>query len=209
MKNTNTNTTYSARAAWEAMTDAEKVEALENMTKHAKKRDGAETDRNGRLIPAVMDWATTADDMDTIRNEAFLALLDSMGGEKWKDGDALALHLYRAARTAAKRIKREIIRNASALKIDGHTGSAYIIDGAAPIADPIAPPPEELAAVLDKLERAARDEKDLAVLEFRRRGWTLQEVAAVLNMSAPAVKKRLDRMHKHYHDDAPAAAPKK
>jgi len=143
-------------------------------------------------------WAVA---VDTIAAEAWTRLATSED-----DGNPLAWILARACRAACVRLSkvyRDAPNNRSRSK--RQDGSGTIID-AVSLDDPDYsaaahfPGPESAAVTREAIRQAANDPRDFAVLDLRSQGQTLQQIAARLGISHPAVLKRLRRMKERMED---------
>ena len=183
--------------AWNALNGEEKNAALLKMVWHTKKRDEAAEDR-----APVADWIKTADDAQTVASAAFIRLYDFRILDKVTEaGKPLAVALYRAVYGAARQIKNAELRHARALRDtvndDGETIQAVDL-AAGPAAERIAPGPEEAAILRDTISRAARDDKDRAIIRLLAVGYNHPEIAARIGMSRQAIEKRINGIQSRY-----------
>lgn len=190
-----------ASELWENMTDDERTTALWTMTLAEYRRRDARTTKDGKPLPNLFTWvsnATRGDDLRGIMHEAFIRMCAYMDRDDAADGSRNIGYFLRAAvHTAAQYIGRQERRNARALRVteneDG-TAAAYIIDNAAPTAEPIAPGPESWTITRDTIERAAADDTDRRIITARALGFTDKETARALGISQQAVNKRLQKI---------------
>lgn len=196
-----------ARAEWESMSGTEQQERLLRAVWYARKREMA-LDRWG----AALEWITTPDDAATVAADAWI-ILESGGIDRATEkGRSLQGALYLAAVQAARQIDRAERRHASALRYDEAPGDdydarrAYIIDNAAPIAEPIAPAPDVYAATLDEIERAAADDIDRAIIAMLAAGYTQADAARRLDVSRAAVCVRVANIRQRHAAAAMATA---
>lgn len=168
--------------------------ALLKMTHAAKKRDAAGTDASGQPRGMVMQWMSAAEDFESVVNAAWIRIAES---------DALqelpfAIAAARAIRNAARKIDRQERRHANALRTDDDAQREYVIDNAAPLAEPIAPGPEEAAIASDALNRACLDALDRRIIAARAAGYRQAVIAAGEGISQAAVNKRLQAIKKRW-----------
>lgn len=192
-----------ARAAWERMDGPAQLDALQRMTRTLKRRDGAIMGKDGKPLPPVLEWAINDGDLEAVANEAWIRAAQRIQrpGELPPLGMILFLAVYRAA----EYIARQERRSARAIRYEEQTGpdgeqteTAYIIDHAAPTADPIAPSPEAAAVLRDLLERAARTPQERATLRARAYGYTIPEIASASGVALATVQRRLQRIRDAY-----------
>lgn len=198
-----------AAELWENMTDDERTTALWTMTLAEYRRRDARTTRDGKPLPNLFTWVQTAtrgDDLRGIMHEAFIRMAYYMDRDDAADGTRNIGYFLRAAvHTAAQYIGRQERRNARALRVtedeDGNRRE-YIIDNAAPTAEPIAPGPESAAIIRDLIDRAAADKLDRQIIGYTGAGFTTRETAAAVGISQPAVVKRLAKIRERYTANA-------
>lgn len=193
-----------ARAAWARMDGPAQLDALQRMTGYLKRRDGALIGPKGQTLPPVLEWAINEGDLEAVASEGWIRAAQIMR----RDADELpplGVILFRAVYAAAQYIARMERRSARAIRYEAQTGpdgeqteAAYIIDHAAPTADPIAPGPEAAAVLRDLLERAARTPQERATLRARAAGYTLQEIADAADVALATVQRRLQRIRDAY-----------
>lgn len=192
-----------AAGEWTAMTGDEQYNALWRMTLHCYKRDNAAgEDAEGKLQRApVFTWVKTEDDLRAVAHEAFIrvcALLDSA-----EDGEELRRIIWKAVMRAARYIDRQERRNPSALRVvvDEDGNEREQIDTTSPTAEHIAPDPYTAAAVLDSIERAAKDDKDRLIMKALAYGYTARQIAAAIGVSHTAINKRVASMRARYEEN--------
>lgn len=138
--------------------------------------------------------------VDTIAAEAWTRL------EKQPEDLPLQIILARAARAACMRLSK-VYRDApnNRSRSRRQDGSGTIID-AVSLDDPDYsaaahfPGPESATVTREAIRQAANDPRDFAILDLRSQGQTLQQIAARLGISHPAVIKRLRRMKERTED---------
>lgn len=191
-----------AAAEWSAMDGAHQYEALWRMTLHCYKRDQASgPDADGQTIrQPVFGWIKTEDDLRAVAHEAYIrvcALLDTA-----EEGEELRRILWKAVMRAARYIDRQERRNPSALRkiVDEDGNEREEIDTTSPTAEHIAPDPYTAAAVLDSIERAAKDDKDRLIMKALAYGYTARQIADVLGMSHTAINKRIAAFRTRYEE---------
>ena len=205
-----------AAGEWAAMTGDEQYNALWRMTLHCYKRDNASgEDAEGKMQRApVFGWIKTEDDLRAVAHEAYIrvmALLDSA-----EDGEELRRILWKSVMRAARYIDRQERRNPSALRVkldengdavtDAEGEKLLQIDTTSPTAERIAPDPYTAAAVLDSIERAAKDDKDRIIMQALAAGYSARQIADVLGMSHTVINKRIAGFRARYEDETPASA---
>lgn len=193
---------------WESWTEQEQTITLWKNTLAEYRRRDARTTRDGRPLPNLFTWidpAHVADDLRGIMAESWIRMDQYMQREDANDGTRSIGYFIRAAvHTAAQAIGRAEKRNARALRAttdDNGNTTGYIIDNAAPIADPIATDPERAAIVSDMIERAAHDETDRKIIKARAIGLKDIETARLLGISAPAITQRMDKARRRAYAD--------
>lgn len=200
----------SAAEEWAAMTGDEQYNALWRMTLHCYKRDQASgEDADGKMQRApVFGWIKTEDDLRAVAHEAFIrvcALLESA-----EEGEELRRVLWKAVMRAARYIDRQERRNPSALRkvVDDDGEEREEIDTTSPTAEHIAPDPYTAAAILDSIERAAKDAKDLTIMRALAAGYSARQIGDALGMSHTAINKRIAAFRARYDEQqtSPAAA---
>lgn len=200
----------SAADEWTAMSGEEQYNALWRMTLHCYKRDQASgPDAEGKTQRApAFGWIKDADDLRAVAHEAYIrviALLDST-----EDGEELRRILWKAVMRAARYIDRQERRNPSALRkiVDDDGEELEEIDTTSPTAERIAPDPYTAAAVLDSIDRAAKDAKDLAIMRALAAGYSARQIGDALGMSRTAINKRIAAFRARYDEQqaSPAAA---
>jgi len=174
---------------------------------HEYGRRDARYTADGRPLPNVFTWvqdANPADDLRAVANEAYIRVSDMVDDPRHAE-KSLARIISRAIFTAAQAIGRQERRNGSALKTrrpdpdaDAAAVDAYIIEHAAPTADPIAPGPEAAVIALDAIERAAHDDTDRAIIRRQACGYTQTETAEALDISRKTVNARLAAIRDRY-----------
>lgn len=189
-------TTPTAAEEWETMEGAAQFSALTAMTWAAKRKDDAQPDEEGRK----MGWIKTRDDAKTNAAEAWIEM-EKETAKATEQGQPLAIALFRAVMTAAQRIDRQERRNARALRVndiiteDGQNyRREYIELNSAPTAENSFSDPESATITRDELASVAHDETDRAIMAMLIQGYTQREIADLLNISQPAVAKRVSKM---------------
>lgn len=200
----------SAAEEWSAMDGDAQYNALWRMTLHCYKRDKASgQDADGQTIrQPVFGWIKTEDDLRAVAHEAFIrvcALLESA-----EDGEELRRILWKAVMRAARYIDRQERRNPSALRVvvDDDGNERELIDTTSPTAEHIAPDPYTATAILDSIERAAKDAKDLTIMRALAAGYSARQIGDALGMSHTAINKRIAAFRTRYDEQqtSPAAA---
>lgn len=189
----------SPREQWDALDGEAQYNALRRMVYRLKRTDGSPT-KDGKPTAPVLDWTRDDDDLRAVAHEAFLRMNYYLDQEI-----PVQRALYRACRMAAQNTARKERRNASALKARTSTTEngdrieeAYIIEHAAPNAEPIAPSPEAALIIVDKIERAAHDDIDRRIIAARAIGKSSSEIGTSLNISNRAVNKRIAAIKERY-----------
>ena len=126
--------------------------------------------------------------------------------DKYPEEENLGKLMKRAVLTAAQKIGRQERRNPSALRFikprdDDHDPTAYIIDNAAPTAEPIAPDPYTYTATRETIERAAKDDTDRKIIAGLALGYSAREIAQALHLSHTAINKRIGHIRDKYNND--------
>lgn len=155
-------------------------------------------------IPASIRWmipesdgglglATWAEALDTIANEAWIAL------DRIDSTMPLGIILARATDYAAQRLSRmyqdKPARGSAAVSLDDpdYTGAVHY------------PSPEPVAVLRESIRTAARTEQDRAVLDLQAQGYTHPEIARALGISRQGVEKHLRKMQTRMQDARTAA----
>lgn len=194
----------SAAEIWSSYSDEEQYNALLKMAGYEYKHDDARhIIKYGQLIPSapLFAWVSadhTADDLRAVAHEAFIRLYDVFARHPdWP----LSRALSRAICAAAQAINRQEKRNAHAVRStttdDGETLEAVDL-AAGPRAERIAPGLEEAAIIRDGISRAARDDKDRAIIGYLATGHSAREIADRLQMSHTAINKRIAAIRDRY-----------
>lgn len=197
-----------AAEIWNGYTGEEQLAALEAMTWHEYQRRESRVTRDGKPLPNYFVWVNEADpaaDLEDVRQAAYLHLIRKLEDPR-NDGKPLSVLLSSAVRNAAKNVRDETRRNPRPLKYgpqdeDG-TRAAYIIDNAAPLADPIEADPYTYTVNRDRIRAAAADETDLAIMKLLVLKWTQERIAAALGLTRSNVAQRIKRFR-----DRDAARP--
>ena len=183
----------SSRAAWEKMTSEEQYKRIINGVYYLKAHD-AESTKDGKPRPPVLDWAINPGDLESVAHEAYIRLVSDYLTRAELELIPLGGLIHRAIRVSAQYIKRQEIKHGNALKIEndenGNT-KEYIIDNAAPIAEPIAPGPENALIVKETIRAAAIDALDLDIIRLTACGYKQGEIAEKLNKSRKTINERL------------------
>lgn len=194
----------SAAEIWSTYTAEDQYDALLQMARYEFNHDDARhIIRDGQIIPSapLFAWVSkdhTADDLRAVAHEAFIRLYDVFDRRpEWP----LSRALSRAICAAAQAINRQERRNARAIRNtttdDGETLDAVDL-AAGPRAERIAPGPEEAAIIRDSIRRAARDDKDRAIMGYLATGHSAREIADRLEMSHTAINKRIAAIRDRY-----------
>ena len=186
---------------WESWTEEEQTVTLWKNTLAEYRRRDARTTRDGKPLPNLFTWidpAHVADDLRGVMAESWIRMDQYMQREDANDGTRTIGYFLRASiHTAAQYIGRMERRNARALRAktdeDGNT-TEYIIDNAAPIADPIATDPERWTITRDTIDRAANDDTDRAIIALTARGYVSREIARYLKIDHTTVTRRLEKI---------------
>ena len=190
---------------WRRMSGEEQRDALLRKAGKEYQRDGSRVGKSGNpgYYFQWIDPRNVADGLEAVTHEAWILMTDYVNRAEYAE-KSLGWLLTAAVIRAAQSINRAERRNARALKTradDDGTEAAYIIDHAAPIAEPIAPSPESAALMSDKLDRAAADDIDRAIIAMTGAGYTQSEIAARAGISQTAIYKRLKRIRERYNAD--------
>ena len=216
---TMTNTIKTARETWDAMNGTEQYNALIAMVWHEVRRHKAESNARGEYVYNCFAWIQNEDNAMEVVSEAYTRMNDKMEKAERKaaeSGEAaeLSLVLHEAVHAAAHWIERAEKRNASALKTrrikaeseaEAARVEEYIIDHAAPIAEPIAPNPEAAAIIAETIAEAAHDTTDAKLIKLLAYGYTQTEAAAALGLQKAAISKRVAKMRAAYNAPRKAA----
>lgn len=168
---------------------------LLNVVRHAKKIDEAETDKDGNHKRSVMFWLKNADDVQTVANEAYALMYESLF-DKMPD-KPLAMVATIAALRAADRIYSQERKSGNALSMDDEN-DLIVIDTLQTKAEHIAPNPEYGAIILDTIERAAHDALDVDILAYRAMGYGVADIGYRLGKSHVAIVKRIAKIEERY-----------
>lgn len=210
------------RAAWDALTDAEKVERLERMVWHELRAHAGGTNARGETRPSPFDFIAyrangahlsdeeTRDNAAAVVSESFI-MLESYMLDQADPAEQLPRTIHRAAHHAAVKLSR---RAARALKTrtttteDGEkTREDYFVLNAAPTAEPIAPNPETAAILADTLAAVCADDIDRAIVSGRAYGYAQKEIAARAGVDPATISRRLRAIRDRYEAiDTEAAA---
>lgn len=197
----------SPREIFESWTSEDRYNYLMRMAGYEYKRDDARTIyRNGERVPAapVFTWVNPqhlADDLRAVAHDAYIRLYDCYFDNPSKEDMSLQRMTSRAIIAAAQGISRAERRNASALRhtVNDDGAELDILDiSAKGTAEPIAPGPETAAILRDRIARAARDDKDRAIMAGLAKGYSAREIAYRLGMSHTAVNKRIAAIRDRY-----------
>lgn len=198
-------TALPAEEAWRAMSDDEKAEALRRMAWYRRERSAAECNRAGEFRPDHYSWISGPDDIDMVVNGAFVRMVwGSVKGKKHVPAlletageTPLAIIMSNACDAEARAVWRETISKPHALR-GRHDENGdyvqYVVDHAAPIAEPIEPSPESYTITRDTIERACRDDVDRLIADLRAAGFTQGECAEAADIGRVAVTRRLQRL---------------
>ena len=214
--NTNTNT---ARAAWNAMSGEEQFNALIAMVWHEVRRHKAESNARGEFVYNCFAWIQTEDNALEVVSEAYCRMSAKLEAAERKAAEngteaELSLVLHEAVHAAAHWIERAEKRNASALKTrrikaESEAEAArieeYIVNNAAPIAEPIAPNPEAAAILAETIAEAAHDKTDARIIKLLALGYTQTEIAAAIGIDARNVRRRMVSIRETYNAPRKAA----
>lgn len=181
----------------ELWTEIDTAEYIAHVARSVYNRRDALQAPNGGYIANPFAWLEDkradeiADGLTAVTHDAWI-----IADEKasiFTDTDAEpseTLHqiAWRAVIAAAVRINRAENRNPSAEK----NGCVDIT--AEPIAERIAPNPEQAAIIADEVERAAHDKTDAAIIAGLAIGLTYREIAAAVGINFGNVSKRVARI---------------
>jgi hypothetical protein len=194
-----------ARAQWDALDGTEQHDRLLKMAYHRARRNAAETNARGEYRANRYAWAKTADDYESIVNDAWTrlpALLDKNDADE--SPRPLNIILARACDRAAQYIDRQEKRHANALRTttatdsDGNETETQYIDDATATAERIAPNPETAAIITDALDRLCADDIDRAILAGMLYGFNMREIAAKIGKSAMYVSRHAAKIKEAY-----------
>lgn len=189
---TNNNT---ARAEWIALDGEQQAEYLQRMTWYEYGRRDARCTKDGRRLPNVFTWidpAHVSDDLQAVTNEAYIRVCTMLDDPRHTD-KSLQRIISRAIIRAAEYISRAERRNATAAtRQTDENGNEYdVIDIYAGPAAARPADPESAAILLDRIERAAKDDKDRAIIKLLALEYSARQIADMLNMSHTAINKRI------------------
>ena len=192
-----------AREVWEAMTGAEQYATLRGVTFAEYGRREARTTPAGDPINLFL-WVQPdriREDLEGVISGAWIRMAALM--DRADDVHGLGHYLLAAVLREARAIDRAERRNARALRYEQLDGAAraYIVDHAAPIADPIAPAPFVYAETREALEMYARDDIDRRIIRGLAEQYSAREMAPALGLSRQAVDKRIARIRREYWED--------
>lgn len=204
-----------ARAEWDAMSGDAQNAALIAMVWHMRDRDTAATMPDGTPVAQHMQWIHSADDAQTVANEAWLrmpAALDRaerVAAETETEPRPLPVIICKAVWLAAQYLHRVEIRHASALTsttdADGNTVEVIDITADA-TAERVSPSPEVYTIERDAIIACAADDIDREIIRRTAYGYTQTEIAAAVGIKQPNVNKRLAKIRARYDADKTAAA---
>lgn len=195
------------RSAWEAMDGEKQLDALRRMVLYARRREEAETASDGSPRRNRLAWIKDADDVSACAAEAYIRLAAMLDAADESDDPApLSVLLFRAVIAAGRYINRQERRSARALRVEDLIGPdgeplprEYIIDGAAPLAERIAPGPEEAAIIREAIEAAiGADDTDKALAAALAAGYSIRQAAAAIGLGHSAAAARVKRMRERY-----------
>lgn len=139
------------------------------------------------------NWIKSQDDARTAAAEAFITLYAD-AEKAAENGEPATAAAYRAAWKAAKRIDANERRNAAdSIEAEAENGRENDRNQTEPAA-PADEQPEVIAAALDAINRAARDEIDKSIIAMLAAGATRAQTADALQLSRQAIEKRLNKI---------------
>lgn len=186
-----------------SMGDDELNMFLCNMVRHARKIDMAECDKDGEHKRSVMFWVKSNDDVQTVANEAYLILIESLLDKESMQEKPLKMVATIAALRAADRIYSQERKKGNALSLDDENDQ-IIIDQLATRAEKIAPSPEIGATIRDAIASAAHDSRDMDIMMLRAYGYNQADIARLIGIKQANVCKRLARILERYNADKAA-----
>lgn len=185
----------SAREIWTAYSGAEQAEYLQRMTAFEYKRRDARCTKDGKRLPNVFTWidpAHIADDLQAVTNEAYIRVCAMLDDPRHED-KSLQRIISRAIIRAAEYISRAERRNATAkvtmIDDDGQELDAIDIYASVSAARPA--DPDSAAILRDRIDRAAKDDKDRAIIRLLALEYSARQIADMLNMSHTAINKQI------------------
>ncbi len=179
------------------------VDRIHNMVFYARAKDSAETGKDGSYRANRFNWMHDESDITACVNEAYIRMAEYIAADKWPDKPFQAI-LYNAVVTAAQYIDRQEKRNARAIRqTEDENGNAseYIIDNGAPLAERIAPSPEEYAIFSETINGACNDHVDVEIMRGMIYGLKQRELAEYADMSQQAISKRIKAIKARYEDN--------
>lgn len=198
-------TAPSPRETFAALTDSERVDMVSRMVWHCARTDIAETDKQGNYRPNYFYWIHSADDVAQCVNEAFAWTLDRAfeTAEKRDTMPTLKSIIANACRNAARRIARNEIKHANAIRIESKTDEdgkeylrEYVKDAAT--CERIAPNPEDAMLIADSIDRACRDDIDRTIVKYLAMRYSMRWISALVGISQPAISKRVKAIRERY-----------
>lgn len=142
------------------------------------------------------DWIRTSEDARSAAGEAWSrvpALLTR--AEQNSEDTRLPVILYRAAASAVMNIYRTEHQHPTAAlwSVNSSTGAEHeTLDLSAAVTAEQNSAPEHATIIRDCIDRAALDGTDRAIIAAIMRGYTIRQIAAMLNISKSAAQRRLD-----------------
>lgn len=190
-----TTANKTARAEWIALSGEQQADYLIRMTYYEYKRRDARCAKDGRKLPNVFTWidpAHVSDDLQAVANEAYIRVCTMLDDPRHAD-KSLQRIISRAIIRAAEYISRAERRNATAkvTVIDDDGQDLDVIDIYAGPAAARPADPESAAILRDRIDRAAKDDKDRAIIRLLALEYSARQIADMLDMSHTAINKRV------------------
>lgn len=192
-----------ARREWSRMTGDQQAEALRRMVYKRRARTAAECNAAGDFRPDPYRWTDGPDDVAEVVAEAWTRINKHFDRADEKGEAApLAIIMSRACDDAARAVGNEYHRGPRAIGTragdDGGDRVTFIIDHAAPTAEPIAPDPLSYVDTVDALARVCMDRKDRIVLYWTAQGFNPREISERTAIPRRTVAHRLSVMRAAY-----------
>lgn len=190
---TTTNTT--AHAEWIALSGEQQADYLIRMTYFEYKRRDARRTKDGKQLPNVFTWidpARVSDDLQAVANEAYIRVCTMLDDPRHAD-KSLQRIISRAIIRAAEYISRQERRNASAAtrRTDDNGNEYDAIDIYAGPAAARPADPESAAILRDRIDRAAKDDKDRAIIRLLALEYSARQISDMIGLSHTAINKRI------------------
>lgn len=191
-----------ALTEWQNMTDDEKILAVTKMAYRCNRTDKRECNSKGKERPNYFSWIKTADDLQTVVNQAFVELphqfdLAEAAEERTGEEKPLACILANAVREAARKIALAELKHARASKTDKN-GNDYIIMNAAPLAERIAPNPEEAYIIRESIREACETVEDYRIIMLVAQGVPYESIAKAIGRNAMYVCRRVKKIRERH-----------